>query len=619
MTYTLDGPVTITELVDYKTDQALTGVKTFESGLIGALTGNADTSTKLESTVTIGGVEFDGSANIDLPGVNLAGTMNTTGSAATLTTARTIGGVPFNGSANIDLPGVNVAGTMDTTGKANTAGTADLATLATNSSKVETTVIGSNETQDYYVSLLDSNLGGSLTVNTHSNISFNASTGVLTSTGGFNGQITTESGTPASFHEVIVSAGNIDATTIGSTTAAEGTFTNVITEGSLRGPNNLIINPADSDGNHPSGDETGTVTIQGDLTVKGTTTTIESTTLSTGDNIIELGDPADGSAARDAYKAGLMLKRNLGWGGDSSARVMWHEKHNGTESKWMLEGGANFHSRKIHMEGGIELGTNDSGGIFSIERSKCDTGSSSHELRIKGMSHANGKLWTDAKHFEVDGKITGKTSFKLDSNEITSAQLAFLDVTSGTAEAGKALVLDTNKDIGLAGGNEIRNLMLNGELDFGLNASNATEGQSNHVIMKAQRGGADDHNLELTGIASGAFTVDGDIIVKSTSDQRLKDNIKSIENPLEKVKTIGGYTYTWNKLGGEYSVHECGETDVGVIAQEVEGIIPEAVINKDNGYKAVHYEKIIPLLVECVKEQQDMIEKLQNDINMLKN
>jgi phage-related tail fiber protein len=73
-------------------------------------------------------VSFNGTANINLPGVNTAGNQNTTGSAATLTTARTIGGVSFNGSANINLPGVNTAGNQNTTGTAaNITGTAAVA------------------------------------------------------------------------------------------------------------------------------------------------------------------------------------------------------------------------------------------------------------------------------------------------------------------------------------------------------------------------------------------------------------------------------------------------------------------------------------------------------------
>ncbi|EPP8908144.1 phage tail protein [Escherichia coli] len=93
-------------------------------GITGNLTGNADTATKLKIARTIGGVSFDGSANIDLPGVNKTGNQSTTGNAATATklqTARTIGGVSFDGSANIDLPGVNKTGNQSTTGNAATA------------------------------------------------------------------------------------------------------------------------------------------------------------------------------------------------------------------------------------------------------------------------------------------------------------------------------------------------------------------------------------------------------------------------------------------------------------------------------------------------------------------
>jgi hypothetical protein len=84
----------------------------------------AGTADILTTARLIGGVSFDGSANINLPGVNAAGNQNTTGNAATATalqTARTIGGVSFNGTANINLPGVNTAGNQNTTGNAATA------------------------------------------------------------------------------------------------------------------------------------------------------------------------------------------------------------------------------------------------------------------------------------------------------------------------------------------------------------------------------------------------------------------------------------------------------------------------------------------------------------------
>ena len=94
------------------------------TGSSGSCTGLAATATALATARTIGGVSFNGTANINLPGVNSAGNQNTTGSAATLTTARTIGGVSFDGSANINLPGVNSAGNQNTSGSAATLTTA---------------------------------------------------------------------------------------------------------------------------------------------------------------------------------------------------------------------------------------------------------------------------------------------------------------------------------------------------------------------------------------------------------------------------------------------------------------------------------------------------------------
>ncbi|HHW7760274.1 TPA: tail fiber protein [Escherichia coli] len=80
--------------------------QTFNGGITGALAGNADTATKLKTARSIGGVAFDGSANINLPGVNTTGNQNTTGNAATATklaTARNINGVKFDGSGDINI------------------------------------------------------------------------------------------------------------------------------------------------------------------------------------------------------------------------------------------------------------------------------------------------------------------------------------------------------------------------------------------------------------------------------------------------------------------------------------------------------------------------------------
>jgi hypothetical protein len=103
-------------------NQTWAGVKTFNSTITGSISGNAGTATTLQTARTIGGVSFNGSANINLPGVNEAGNQNTSGSSAsctgnsatatTLQTARTINGTSFNGSANITTANWGTARTL---------------------------------------------------------------------------------------------------------------------------------------------------------------------------------------------------------------------------------------------------------------------------------------------------------------------------------------------------------------------------------------------------------------------------------------------------------------------------------------------------------------------------
>ena len=107
--------------------------------------------------------------------------------------------------------------------------------------------------------------------------------------------------------------------------------------------------------------------------------------------------------------------------------------------------------------------------------------------------------------------------------------------------------------------------------------------------------------------------VAGDIIAyETTSDKRLKNNIKPLSNSLKKIIQIGGYEFDWNENQNTYSGH-----DVGIIAQEIEEVLPEAVETRANGYKAVQYKKIIPLLIEGMKDQQKQIDELKELVNKL--
>jgi len=115
---------------------------------------------------------------------------------------------------------------------------------------------------------------------------------------------------------------------------------------------------------------------------------------------------------------------------------------------------------------------------------------------------------------------------------------------------------------------------------------------------------------------NGNIRTVADVIAYHTSDKMFKDNLTLINSPLEKINKIGGYTFEWNDKQESY---DKGTQDVGVVAQEIEEVLPEVVTTRDNGSKAVKYEKIVPLLIEGIKEQQKQIDELKAIVNKLQN
>lgn len=105
-----------------------------------------------------------------------------------------------------------------------------------------------------------------------------------------------------------------------------------------------------------------------------------------------------------------------------------------------------------------------------------------------------------------------------------------------------------------------------------------------------------------------SIRVAGDVVAYYSSDKRLKDNIEPIYNALDKVKAISGVTFEWN----EKSHKTTGKKDVGVVAQEIEAVLPELVETRTNGYKAVDYQKLTAVLIESVKELTAKVEALES-------
>ena len=115
---------------------------------------------------------------------------------------------------------------------------------------------------------------------------------------------------------------------------------------------------------------------------------------------------------------------------------------------------------------------------------------------------------------------------------------------------------------------------------------------------------------------SGDIRAAGNITAYYSSDKRLKENVSNITEALSKLQQINGVEFDWtdeyiSKHGGEDSTF-MRKHDVGVIAQEVQAIMPEVVVQRSDGYMAVKYEKIIALLIEAVKELKAEVDSLKN-------
>jgi hypothetical protein len=128
--------------------------------------------------------------------------------------------------------------------------------------------------------------------------------------------------------------------------------------------------------------------------------------------------------------------------------------------------------------------------------------------------------------------------------------------------------------------------------------TNAAEDPDNQFVFVHQGNAKAAVDLDTGSFrTAGDVVADNDIIGFVTSDITYKENIKLLKNPLEMIDGIRGVNFDWKENPSGYK-----GKDIGVIAQEIEQIIPEAVRVGGNGQKQVNYEKIIPLLIECIKE-----------------
>ena len=227
-----------------------------------------------------------------------------------------------------------------------------------------------------------------------------------------------------------------------------------------------------------------------------------------------------------------------------------------------------------------------------------------YDTSVNRVFYADSTNWVkfiDTKGGTINGNLSLSSSFPIYS--LTGSNGGEIAITNPGATAlfrisssNTEVTIHHTKDIIFkSGSTNIGSISTAGNLNFISGSVNFGNNSSNNTI---------NGNLKVVGhLSASAISCSGDIIAFSTSDERLKDNLVPLTYNLQKLDLINGYNFDWKTESGRVG------KDVGVLAQEIEKIMPEAVMTRANGYKAVDYQKLIPFLIGCIKELKQKLDE----------
>ena len=242
--------------------------------------------------------------------------------------------------------------------------------------------------------------------------------------------------------------------------------------------------------------------------------------------------------------------------------------------------------------------TNNTGTITSITGGSYLTG---------GTITSSGTLAVDATSANTASKIVARDASGNFSAGTITANTSGTHTGAVSGNATTATALQTSRNI--------NGVSFNGSADITVHTAGTGIGISGTTVtnLLATSGGAIGGAIAVTG----SITATGDVTAYY-SDARLKTDIEPITDPISKIMSLRGVTFRPNQTALDLGITD--REEVGVIAQEVETVLPQLVVDSGyEGYKTVKYDKLTALLIEAVKNQQVQIDELKQEIKRLKN
>jgi hypothetical protein len=421
-----------------------------------------------------------------------------------------------------------------------------------------------------------------------------------------------------------------DITLGASGTGSQGSFAGI------SGSSLDITGNAKIDGNLRLG---GNITI-GDNTADNVTVvaSLSSSLIPSTDSIFDLGSPT--KQWRDLYLSSASLYIDGTQVLSSNATELIFTTDTGQSIKFNELGTDNITLQtadgdiELKSSGGGDILLDPTAGLISVKGNVSMQDGTAKFLSSGGNSIVFGNDLVITGSIITTGNITTTGTINgltFSTGIVSSSAQIITNLPTGTVSGSSQITYASISSIPagiVSGSSQVTPLLptgvVSGSAQTIANLPTGTVSGSSQVTLSSTTGGSTSSNVQFNSLGigmaasatAGRIDATNDVVAFSSSDIRFKENIVPIENALDKISKISGNTYDWkeeNKIEHGYEGN-----DVGVIAQEIEAVLPQLVQTRENGFKAVKYDKLVALLIEGIKEQQTQIHSLTIEIEKLK-